>query len=63
MTVIEEIPLMMPVSSTVSPNDLMWIVMKENNDPIPTIEKTGKLFSLKTKQLSIVDRKAYLQKE
>ena len=35
MTVIEEIPLMMPVSSTVSPNDLMWIVMKENNDPIP----------------------------
>ena len=48
MTVIEETPLMMPVSSTVSPNDLMWIVMKENNDPIPTIEKTGKLF-LKTK--------------
>ena len=35
MTVIEETPLMMPVSSTVSPNDLMWIVMKENNDPIP----------------------------
>lgn len=56
MAVVDETPLMMPVSSTVSPNDLMWIVMKENNDPIPTIEKTGKLFSLKTKQLNIDGR-------
>ena len=48
MAVVDETPLMMPVSSTVIPNDFMWIVMKENSDPIPTIEKTGKLF-LKTK--------------
>ena len=56
MAVVEETPLMMPVSSTVIPNDFMWIVMKENNDPIPTIEKTGKLLILsKNNTQHIVD--------
>jgi hypothetical protein len=31
----EETLLIMPVSSTVIPNDFMWMVMKENSDPMP----------------------------
>ena len=49
MAVVEETPLMMPVSSTVIPNDFMWIVMKENNDPIPIQLKNRKVIIFQQK--------------
>ena len=45
MAVVEETPLMMPVSSTVIPNDFMWIVMKEKSDPIPIQLKNRKFIN------------------
>jgi hypothetical protein len=44
MDATEETPVMMPISSTVIPNDFMWIEMKENSDPIPMIKKKIKLY-------------------